>query len=192
MIGLISGKVDHISLSRVVVNVSGVGYVIYTTLSNLERIKLGSEITFFTHTAVRENDISLYGFETEDELVMFEKLLGVSGIGPKSGLAIISVAGVRALEEAVISGNTAVLTKIAGIGRKTADKIVLELSGKVVSHDISESMKDDLDVLEALKSLGYREHEIKEVLKKVPAETSGANDKIKYALKTLGGASQIK
>ena len=174
-------------MTRALIEVGGIGFLIHSTATYLEKLHIGKEAVFWTHTAVRETDISLYGFETEEELIMFEKLLGVSGIGPKSGLAILSVAGLPALENAIISGNTGILTKIAGIGKKTVDKIILELSGKVASsREMSESLKDDLDVFEALKALGYRDHQIQEVLKKMPAETAGANDKIKQALKLLG------
>ena len=187
MIGSISGKISNISLSRALVEVGGVGFIVNSTTSYLERLKMGGEARFWTHTAVRETDISLYGFETEEELTMFEKLLGVSGIGPKSALAILSVAGIKSLENAVISSNTSILTNIAGIGKKTADKIVLELSGKIVSSGtMSEAMKDDLDVFEALKALGYREHQIQDALKEMPKSVEGANDKIKHALKVLG------
>jgi Holliday junction DNA helicase RuvA len=137
--------------------------------------------------AVRETDISLYGFETQEELSMFESLMTVSGIGPKSALGILGVAGLSTLEEAILTGNTAALTKIAGVGKKTADKIVLELTGKIAStQGMSKGMKEDLDVFEALKTLGYRENQIKETIAEIPKEVTGANEKIKYALKILG------
>jgi Holliday junction DNA helicase RuvA len=88
-------------------------------------------VNFWTHTAVRENSIEIYGFETETELHIFELLISVSGVGPKSGLAIIGIAGVNAIEEAVVNKDISGLTKISGIGKKTAEKIVLELNGKV-------------------------------------------------------------
>jgi Holliday junction DNA helicase RuvA len=167
--------------------VGGIGFIVNSTPSYLEKQKVGSEAMFWTHMAVRETDISLYGFASEEELQMFHSLLGVSGIGPKSALAILGVAGLEALTNAVVSGNTSILTKISGVGRKTADKIVLELSGKVASSkNMSESMRDDLDVFEALKALGYREHQIQGVLKEIPKEVLGANEKIKQALKLLG------
>ena len=169
------------------VEVGGIGFLVHTTPSYIEKLRRNAEAKFWTHMAVRETDISLYGFETEEDLKMFESLLSVSGIGPKSALAIISVAGLSTLEDAIISGNTAILTKIAGIGKKTADKIVLELSGKIASSkEMSGDMKDDLDVFEALQALGYRDHQITAALKEMPAGTEGANDKIKQALKILG------
>jgi len=187
MIGCISGKIIDVSLSRVIVETGGIGYIVHTIPSLIEKLHLGADVSFHTHMAVRETDISLYGFVSEDELRMFESLLTVSGIGPKSALAVLSVAGLNTLEDAIVSGDTSILTKIAGVGKKTADKIVLELSGKIASsREISGSMKDDMDVFEALKALGYRDHQITETLKELPKDIEGANDKIKHALKILG------
>ncbi len=186
MFGSIRGKITSISINRSLVEVGGLGFLVYSTNSFLSKIKVGEEVHFWTHTAVRENDISIYGFEKEEELSMFESLLNVSGIGPKSALAILSVAGIGTLEDAIVSGNTSVLTKIGGIGKKTADKIILELSGKIAtSKNMSEAMRDDLDVFEALKALGYREYQITETLKEMPKDMEGANEKIKHALKIL-------
>jgi holliday junction DNA helicase RuvA len=187
MIGSLKGTVTNIRPTQAIVDVNGVGYIVYSTSSCLEKLRVGAEASFFTHMAVRETDISLYGFAIEEELSMFESLMTVSGIGPKSALGVLGVAGLATLEEAIITGNTASLTKIAGVGKKTADKIVLELSGKVASSQgMSTGMKDDLDVFEALKALGYREYQIKEIIAEIPKEIEGANEKIKYALKILG------
>jgi len=185
MIGRIKGKVESLGVSRTVVDVNGIGYIVNSLPGYLSSLKLGGEARFWTYTAVRENDISLYGFEKEEELVMFEKLLSVSGIGPKSALGILSVAGIKNLEDAVISGNTAILTSISGVGKKTADKIVLELSGKISSSETSPELQEDLDVLEALKSIGYKEAQVKNAMKDMKAGLSGANAKIKEALKLL-------
>jgi Holliday junction DNA helicase RuvA len=114
-------------------------------------------------------------------------LITVSGVGPKSGLAILTVARVKSIEEAVVTGDTSSLTKISGIGKKTAEKIVLELNGKLVSTRKGESRtSEDVDVFEALKSLGYRERDIQETIKKLPKDLAGTNEKIKYILKNLG------
>jgi holliday junction DNA helicase RuvA len=187
MIGSLKGTVTSIRPTQAIVEVGGVGYLVNMIPAQAEKLRIGSDTSLFIHTAVRENDISLYGFTTEEELSMFESLMTVSGIGPKSALGILGVAGLATLEEAILTGNTAALTKIAGVGKKTADKIVLELSGKIAStQGMSSGMKDDLDVFEALKALGYREYQIKEVIAEIPKEVEGANEKIKQALKILG------
>jgi len=186
MFGHIAGKVFDIRGNRIIVKVGGLGFVIFTTPAYASNLKTGSESEFWTHTAVRENAIDLYGFEKEDELRIFELLITVSGVGPKSGLAILSVAGVKAIEEAVATGDTSALTKISGVGRKTAEKIVLELSGKVLTSRVGSGASENIDVFEALKSLGYRERDIQEIIKNLPKELNGTNEKIKFALKNLG------
>lgn len=187
MFGHITGEIFDLKPSRVIVKAGGIGFVVNSTLSYIERLKTGSDASFWVHTAVRETSIDLYGFETENELHVFELLLSVSGVGPKSALAILGVAGVNSIEEAVHTGDTTSLTKISGIGRKTAEKIVLELNGKLIGRIGNQSKtNEDVDVFEALRSLGYRERDIQETIKNLPKELVGANDKIKHALKNLG------
>lgn len=188
MFGHISGKIFHLTPTRVIVETGGVGWTVNTTINCTQKLRLGSEAAFWTHTAVRENSIDLYGFESQEELRVFELLLSVSGVGPKSALAILGVAGVSAIEEAVGSGDTSSLTKISGIGRKTAEKIVLELNGKLIARSSSDGQKnsEDIDVYEALKHLGYRDRDIQETIKNLPEGLTGANEKIKYALRNLG------
>lgn len=185
MIGQIKGKILYLKPTKAVVGVGGIGFIVNATISCLGEKRPGQEVLFWTHTAVRENDISLYGFETEEELNIFELLITVSGVGPKSALAILGVAGVKALEEAISSGDTSILTKISGIGKKTADKIVLELGGKFAARP-STLNQEDADVFDALKSLGYRDRDIQRAIKNLPKEISGTNEKIKYVLKNLG------
>lgn len=187
MFGHITGKIFDLKGTKTIVKSGGIGFTIHSTLSYLAKLKTNTEASFWTHTAVRETSIDLYGFETEEELRVFELLITVSGVGPKSGLAILSVAGVKSIEEAVASRDTSSLTKISGIGRKTAEKIVLELDGKLVTTKKGENRtSEDVDVFEALKSLGYRERDIQETIKKLPKDLTGTNEKIKYILKNLG------
>lgn len=187
MFGHITGKIFNLKGTKTIVKVGGIGFVVHSTPTYLGKLKIGAETSFWTHTAVRENSIDFYGFETEEELKIFELLITVSGVGPKSGLTILSVAGVKSIEGAVTTGDTSSLVKISRIGRKTAEKIVLELSGKLVAGQKGESRtSEDVEVFEALKSLGYRERDIQEIIKNLPKDLTGTNDKIKYALKNLG------
>ncbi len=187
MFGHLTGKIIDLKPTKVLLEISGIGFNVHTTLSYAEKIKVGSVASFWIHTAVRENSIDLYGFEKEEELRIFEMLLSVSGIGPKSALTILGVAGVKAIEEAVGTGDISSLTKISGVGRKTAERIVVEQKGKIVSiQKIGTKTEEDIDVFEALKSLGYREKDIQDVIKNIPKDISGTNEKIKYALKNLG------
>lgn len=187
MFGFIRGKIFDLKPTRAIVMVGGAGFIIHSTLSYLEKLKVGDEASFWTHTAVRETSIDLYGFETEEELHVFELLLTVSGVGPKSALAILGVAGIKAIEEAVVSRDISSLTKISGVGKKTAEKIVIELNGKLITSTKTGTItNENVDIFEALKSLGYREKDIQETIKNLPKELSTTNEKIKYALKNLG------
>jgi Holliday junction DNA helicase RuvA len=187
MFGHITGKIFELKSAKAIVDAHGIGFTIHSTPSYLSKLRLGQEASFWTHMSVRENSIELFGFETEEELRIFELLITVSGVGPKSGLAIISVAGVPSIEQAVATSDTSSLVKISGIGRKTAEKIVIELNGKLMTSQRGDAgANEDIDVFEALKSLGYRERDIQEIIKSLPKSLTGANEKIKYALTNLG------
>ncbi len=181
MIGYIKGKVIWRDLKSVVVDVGGVGYKVHTTLGGLDS---QTEVSFFTYLAVRETALDLYGFATKAELDFFELLLTVSGIGPKSALAILSVASLDTLSYAINNNDASHLTKVSGVGKKNAEKIVLELKGKAPETSIGHSIHtDDDDALEALKSLGYSEKDSREALKKAEGVTT--QEKIRSALKNL-------
>ncbi|HWA31967.1 MAG TPA: Holliday junction branch migration protein RuvA, partial [Candidatus Paceibacterota bacterium] len=139
-----------------------------------------------THTHLREDAIELYGFMDHDELEFFEMLIGVSGIGPKGALSILGVATIEVLAKAISTGDISYLTKISGIGKKTAEKIVIELRDKLGEEAADGTLQGELDALEALRSLGYSQGEAREALKKVPAELD-TNGKVREALKILGG-----
>ena len=187
MFGYITGKILNLKPTKVILMVGGLGFNVNSTLSYIERLKTGQEASFWTHTAVRETSIDLYGFETEEELQVFELLLTVSGVGPKSALAILGVAGVRSIEEAVATRDISSLTKISGVGKKTAEKIVIELNGKLVSSNKGMvSQNENIEIYEVLQSLGFRDRDIQETIKMLPKELSNTNEKIKYALKNLG------
>ena len=184
MIGHLTGKIIHADLKSVILDVSGVGYKINTNTAILPR-QTEENISFWTYLAVRENALDLYGFQTREELDFFELLISVSGIGPKSGLGILSIASIPNLRRAVSTGDTSHLTKVSGIGKKMAEKIVLELKDKIDSLDIGDdSLSGDIDALEALKSLGYGEREAREALKKV-GEEKNTGEKVKKAMKIL-------
>lgn len=189
MIGHLKGTLIHQDLKSVILDVSGVGYKIYTNTAMLgekRKAKSGSEIVeFWTYLAVRENALDLYGFRKKEELDFFELLLTVSGIGPKSAMTILSIATLPNLRHAISSGDTTHLIKVSGIGKKNAEKIVLELKDKleILGGDLGESTSLDVDALEALKSLGYGEREAREALKKAEGETT--EKKVRSALKVL-------
>jgi Holliday junction DNA helicase RuvA len=184
MFASIKGKIILKTEKFLVVENQNIGYKINIFPDTFLKVKKDTEIFLWTHFHVREDLQDLYGFLDYPELEFFEMLLGVSGIGPKGALAVLGVASLETLKKAIGTGDISYLTKISGIGRKTAEKIVIELRDKIGKENSDGSLQEELDALEALKSLGYSQHEAREALKKIPAETN-TNKKIKEALKIL-------
>ena len=188
MIAKLIGKIAHIDPKYLVLDVGGVGYKVSTTSDIMTKIGREEElVTLWTYLAVRENALDLYGFLTLAELGFFELLITISGIGPKTALGILNSASVHALETAVQTGDTSHLTKVSGIGKKIAEKIVMELKDKVEKMTGTIKMNnDDGDVVEALKTLGYSPQEARDVMKKLPKDLTKTGDRVKAALKILG------
>ncbi|MEO7597162.1 MAG: Holliday junction branch migration protein RuvA [Candidatus Paceibacterota bacterium] len=187
MIGSIKGIISLKTEKFLLVDVSGVGYKINVSSDTLSKTKkVGEGVFLYVHTHVREDSMDLYGFLEYGELEFFEMLLSVSGIGPRSALAILGITTIETLRKAIGTGDTSYLTKISGIGRKTAEKIVIELRDKMGNEMTGNNLQIELDALEALKALGYSQSEARDALKKVPADID-TNKKIKEALKILGG-----
>jgi len=189
MIAQLKGTVASIGVNSIILDVGGVGYRIHTTLEVIKGLrKEKSKVVFFTHLAVRETSMELYGFLNEDEVIFFELLISVSGIGPKSALAIMNLETVAALSSAITQGDTTYLTKVSGIGRKSAEKIIIELRDKTVALNAEDSKihNEDAEALEALQSLGYSIKEARSSLKALPKDISGMEERITAALKQLG------
>ena len=192
MISRIEGTVLHLTEKFAILDVSGVGYKVFILPESIGKCKLGDKTSFWTYLAVRENSLDLYGFKTIEELSFFELLLEVSGIGPKSALSILGVASIETLQKAIGTSDTSYLTKVSGIGRKTAERIVIELRDKLKAYggkDGSASLRDEGDVIEVLKSLGYSQAEARDVLKKIPETIGDTKARIKEALRILGNHS---
>ncbi len=187
MIGSIKGILILKTDKYILVEANGVGYKIAVSPDNLFKLEKNKEIFLFIHTHVREDAFDLYGFTTIQELNFFEMLLNVSGIGPRSALAILGIATIDTLKRAISTGDVSYLTKISGIGKKTAEKIVIELRDKLKEHADTENsganLREELDALEALKSLGYSQNEARDALKEVGE--GNTNTRIKQALKIL-------
>lgn len=189
MIGYLEGVVRARRGTGIVVLVNGVGYKVALTKETFSRFPLESTISLFIYTAVREDALDLFGFETEEALRFFELLLTVSGIGPKSALAVLDMAPTETLRGAIAGGNAAYLTSVSGIGKKTAEKIVLELRDKVgMPASGTGVIRDDEEALEALKTLGYSLSEARDALHHVPDHVKKSSDKLRAALQILGGA----
>jgi len=187
MISSLSGTVKYKDLNTVVVDVNGVGYKVHVSTETALDISAGSPVFLWTHLAVRENALDLFGFLEKESLETFELLITISGIGPKTALGILNVASPETLRQAVASSDTSYLTRVSGIGKKNAEKIVLELKDKLktTAEDRSVDARSEGDALEALVSLGYNERDAREALKKVAKEVIGAAERVKQALKIL-------
>jgi holliday junction DNA helicase RuvA len=190
MIAQLEGKIIHADARSIVLDVNGVGYKVWIGSENLQKkAKVGpNTVRIWTYMSVRENAMDLYGFANAGELETFELLITISGIGPKTAAGILNVVSIETIRGAVASNDPSYLTKVSGIGKKNAEKIVRELSDKmgILESDMpAESMRHESDVIEALKSLGYGEREAREALKKVPADSGSAGERVKKTLKIL-------
>jgi holliday junction DNA helicase RuvA len=188
MIAKIKGKIAYFKDNYVVVDVGGIGYKVFVTNFAMGKIAGSEEIEFYTHTYVREDILALYGFLTLDELGMFELLISISGIGPKAGIGILNIAEPRTIRTAIISGDSSILTRVSGVGKKTAERVILELSNKIAELPGEDQgmARADSEAIEALASLGYSVAEAREALKAVPESVKDVSERVRAALKGLG------
>jgi Holliday junction DNA helicase RuvA len=184
----IKGTIIDKEERTVVIDVNGLGYKVFVTAATVDTAREGAEMALWTHLAVREDAQTLFGFPSKDELGFFELLISISGIGPKTALGILNVSSVSNIRKAVLTGDTSHLTKVSGVGKKIADKIVLELKGKFGAEAGGDgiSLRDEVDALEALKALGYGHKEAREALKEVDLSITDTGERVKKALKALG------
>ena len=184
MIAKLTGEIIEIREHHVVLDVHGVGYLVAIRATDV--YTQGARTSLFTHLAVRENALDLYGFQTFDTYTMFEQLIKLPKIGPKTAMQILSQADASVLRKAVHSQDATYLSKVSGIGKKSAEKIVAGLKDILETHDGDEDTHDtsqDGDVIDALITLGYSQKDAYEAVQKIPAEITGTNERIKQALK---------
>lgn len=171
-------------------NVGDVCYKVFTPTILLEKISIGDDFAVFTHLHHTENDISLYGFATEAELSFFELLIGVSGVGPKSALGVLSVASLPQIKKAILRDDPSILSRVSGIGKKTAERLVVELKNKLeilpeIKPEDDKAHTEDTELFEALSSLGYKDPQIRDTLKQIPDDITDTSARLKQALKFL-------
>lgn len=190
MIGRLTGAASVRNGELILLNVGGVGYALRAPKETLLRARRGETLSLETHLVVREDALELYGFESEEGLSFFELLIGVSGIGPRSALAIMNLADVSTLRKAIGAGNASYLTKVSGIGKKSAERIVVELRDKLGAPEDAATLAEDEETLEALQALGYGTEEIRATLKEIAANGSArgtdSKERLREALRTLG------
>ncbi|MBB5173214.1 Holliday junction branch migration protein RuvA [Texcoconibacillus texcoconensis] len=203
MISFVEGTLDSVETDHIVVNVFGIGYMIYSANPYLFQDQMGQPVKVYTYQHVREDAIQLYGFQTKQERLLFSQLLNVSGIGPKGALAILASGQPEKVVEAVEKENESFLVKFPGVGKKTARQMILDLQGKLddFSASITEGMltqqnelaaqpdEDDesqLDeAMDALRALGYTEREIKKVYPQLQSLSLRTDEYIKKALQLM-------
>ena len=182
MIAYISGEVLRILPEYMIVLNGNVGYKVFCAQDILSKHSPKSKVALYTYQVVKEDKNDLYGFETMDEMLFFELLLSVSGVGPKMALAILGLDSMEKLKLAIANGDTAYQTQIPGIGKKKKKKMVLELQDKLAEFAGSSWTLVDNDMVEALKTLGFDAKEIKEYISQIPDNLQTDAEKIKFVL----------
>ena len=189
MIYSISGTLALKETNFAVVETSGLGLKLFASKGTLTALPaIGADIKFFCHLHVREDALDLFGFTTADELEFFEMLISVSGVGPRSALAILDTGPLAELSAAIKENRPDLLTRAAGIGRKTAERVIIELRTKVQSSKsgaVVEKMQTDSDLVEALMSLGYHRDQARAALAHVDEKIVGTEARLRAALAVL-------
>jgi Holliday junction DNA helicase RuvA len=187
VIGSLRGHLAAKGDGHIIVDVGGVGFKVFVPPPTLDSLGgVGQQVILYTHMHVRENELSLYGFRSSEELRMFELLLGVSGIGPKVGLKIVSMLTAQSLSDAISRGDASMLTRIPGVGRKTAERMMVELKDKLgfdlefVSYPALTHA--DAEAISALTSLGYSVNEAQTALRSLPRAERPVEETVRLAL----------
>lgn len=191
MIASISGSIQRIEKAALVINVGGVGVRVFVPQTVLEDVgDVGRPIHLQTHLIVREQELALYGFSSVDELQLFELLMGISGIGPKVALSILSSLSPELLKSAIAREETAVLQRVPGIGKKTAERIMFQLRDKLDLADLQTAVPlvsdVDADVIDFLTGLGFSIVEAQSALQHLPREAKTLDERVQLALQYLG------
>lgn len=181
MIGFVRGKVHAYGVDYVLIDVNGIGYRI--NFNHPESLSIGQEITIYTYQNVREDEISLFGFLSLEEHDLFVKLISVKGLGPRIASSILGRASAESVIKAIEEGDVEFMKRMPGVGNKTASQIILDLKGKLVETgdvEVDDRLKD---VQDALKQFGYKNQEIKPVMKALRNEKGSTDELVKKALK---------
>lgn len=188
MIAYLEGDIELMRPGWTILKVGGVGYKVFVGPVFAEKLHENTFTKMYIYTQVREDISALYGFETVEELEFFELLISVSGIGPKAAMGILSAASVEKVRQSIVAQDPTLLSSVSGIGKKTAEKVVIELknkvgaTGSIFDHGNGEKAED---VYEALVNLGFKPVEAREALGSVPHECVTSEDKLKYCLMAL-------
>lgn len=185
----LNGLVDTIETRYLIIDVGGLGYRVWSPNDVLGQLQPGQTVSLWVSQIIREDSQELYGFLTRSVMDLFELLIGISGVGPKSALGVLNAASIETIYQAITNNDIALLTKVSGIGKKIAQKIILELKDKVddIQADSSaHSSANGVLAIDALVALGYSEREVREVIKKLNSSYDDTQELVKMALKELG------
>ena len=187
MIATLHGEIQHKEDNALVVDVGGVGLRVFAAKSLVETLNVGEKTFLFTHLIVRETELSLYGFETAEERQLFLTLLGVDGVGPRVALSVLATLSLDAVQRAVFSEEPELLSRVPGVGKKTAQKIVMYLQDRLKPTDtlgrVATMSDADSEVLAALTSLGYSVVEAQTAIQAIPKDAPGAvEERLRLAL----------
>ncbi len=196
MIGYLRGIITHMRIDHCYIDVRGVGYRVHVSESTKQQLQIGEEAQLFTYMNVREDAIQLYGFYTEEEYDLFLRLISVSGIGPKVGIGILSSITPESFKLAIAAGDVVTLTKLPGIGKKSAERLLLELKDKLGSLPASSgkpvlpvhvpSTGMEQEVLVALQGLGYTLGEVEPIVQELAGEHTTVSMLLRAVLAELG------
>ncbi len=194
MIASLRGKLQQLGGEWAIIDVGGIGFQVYMPTSTLSTLgSIGTEVRLFTHLHLREDNATLYGFASADELRLFQSLISISGLGPKLALALLSAMNVEKLTMAIATASTDILCQVSGIGKKVAGRLILELKGKLgvdwLKTPAAQLAQENTEVLAALTSLGYSVAEATRAIATLPAESADLSleEKVRLALQYFGG-----
>ena len=192
MISYLSGVILNKGQNYAIIKVGGIGYKVFVNSAMFADLEIAQDVEIYTHQYVREDSLDLYGFKSMGDLEMFELLISISGIGPKSALGVLAVASVEDVKESISRGDSSLLTKVSGIGRKTAERVVLELREKIsqTTDDRRQTTggggSASGDEIDALMALGYSMQQARDALRAVDPKIKDSGERIKEALKGMG------
>jgi len=193
MISGLKGKLESLSSEWAIIDVNGIGFQVYMPTSTLSTLgKTGEEVRLYTHLYLREDNATLYGFASDDELRLFQSLISVSGLGPKLALALLSAMDAEKLTMAIATSSVDILCQVPGIGKKVAARLILELKSKIgagiLAATTAASVQENAEVLSALTSLGYSVAEATRAVATLPSPCDlSLEEKVRLALQYFGG-----
>ena len=192
MIAYLRGKIKNKGQGYIILDVRDVGYKVFVNETVYAELDIGQEIEFYIYQNVREDSLSLFGFNELGQLEMFELLLSISGIGPKSALGVLGIASAEDIKDSIARGDSSLLTKVSGIGKKTAERVVLDLREKVgrIIHNTKHAtdgggMIASGDEIDALMALGYSMMQARDALRQVDSDIKDSGERIKAALRAI-------